>query len=377
MYSLLLVDDEPLALAGLQSIIPWEEYGFTVRDACVWPDDALELAKKHHPDVLITDLRMPEMDGMTLYQAICQEGWKPELVIVSAYSDFDVARTAIEYEAAAYILKPLNREEVARVASRLAARLSQRQKQDPATEILPADDPPQLDLRLKSMHLPPVWRLLCVEKEAPPELKGEGRWIPLESKEFPRLYLLALPSLAIPRELLWNKWVYVPAEDIKKEPGQIPADHLEGQLSPAGESSVLLPAATGVLTPPSEDESTETLLAEIRAAVSGSFRYSSNAQAAMLQFYIGTHYAEPLSLNSISAHFYLSGTYLSNFFKKNTGVNLIAFLNHVRIHQAVHLMTRGSLRLKETAVAVGYHDYGHFNRQFRRIMGCSPEQWTE
>ncbi len=367
MYSLLLVDDEPLALAGLQNIIDWESYGFRICGACMWPEDAVALAAETHPDVLITDLRMPETDGMKLYQNICENGQKPELVIVSAYSDFQVARTAIEYGAAAYILKPIEKEEVIRTVQRLAERLTARNRAARAEESLPADDPEQLDDQLRDMNLPPFRRLLCLEAgERPPE-NADGKWIPLQHGELSGLWLLALSTSAVPEELIRRGYMFAP----------------EGILS--SNNSVLFPSggllATdksggrkhGILTPASENGTMKTLLAQAQTAAWGGFRYSSNPMVAEIQFYIGTHYAEPLSLEDISGRFYLSGTYLSNLFKKFTGVNLIAFLNHVRIHQACRLIERGNLRLKEVAAATGYHDYGHFNRQFRRVMGCSPE----
>ena len=66
MYSILIVDDEPIVKIALRSILPWEEHGFSICGTASNGLEALPLIEQHHPDVIITDLKMPGMDGLEL-----------------------------------------------------------------------------------------------------------------------------------------------------------------------------------------------------------------------------------------------------------------------------------------------------------------------
>lgn len=66
MYSILIIDDEPIVKIALRSILPWEEHGFFICGTASNGLEAVPLIEKHHPDIIITDLKMPEMDGLEL-----------------------------------------------------------------------------------------------------------------------------------------------------------------------------------------------------------------------------------------------------------------------------------------------------------------------
>lgn len=91
-FKLILVDDEPWALIGLEEIIEWETMGFTVAARCECGQEALEAADRVQPDAIITDIRMPDMSGIELYQRLSES--HPGIVgaVVSAYADFEIAR---------------------------------------------------------------------------------------------------------------------------------------------------------------------------------------------------------------------------------------------------------------------------------------------
>jgi len=119
MYGVILTDDEPWALIGLSKIINWEDFGFTIRASCKNAAEALAVLEQEGADVLFTDLRMPDVDGVDLISQVKLRSPETECIIVSAYSDFEVARKALAYRAAGYILKPLNRGEVTDLIRRI------------------------------------------------------------------------------------------------------------------------------------------------------------------------------------------------------------------------------------------------------------------
>ena len=123
-YKLMLVDDEPWALTGIEEIIDWEAEGFTVVARCGCGRDGILAAQIHHPDAVVTDIRMPDMSGLEMIRQIREIPVPAECVIVSAYSDFEVAREAIRLSAVHYLLKPLNERDVREAASLLRAKLA-------------------------------------------------------------------------------------------------------------------------------------------------------------------------------------------------------------------------------------------------------------
>ena len=104
-YKLMLVDDEPWALTGIEEIIDWKAEGFTVVTRCGCGRDGILDAQIHQPDAVVTDIRMPDMSGLEMIRQIREIPVPAECVIVSAYSDFEVAREAIRLSAVHYLLK--------------------------------------------------------------------------------------------------------------------------------------------------------------------------------------------------------------------------------------------------------------------------------
>ena len=111
MYKLLLVDDESEIREGLQEVIPFEALGFEVAGEAANGVEALALCESLQPDLIITDIRMPLMDGLTLCRRVRQTAPTAQFIILSGYDDFEYARQAIENKAMGYLLKPISAQE--------------------------------------------------------------------------------------------------------------------------------------------------------------------------------------------------------------------------------------------------------------------------
>ena len=92
MYSILIIDDEPIVKIALRSILPWEEHGFFICGTASNGLEAVPLIEKHHPDIIITDLKMPEMDGLELIRFLKEKEYPGEILVLSNYEDFDSVR---------------------------------------------------------------------------------------------------------------------------------------------------------------------------------------------------------------------------------------------------------------------------------------------
>lgn len=123
LYSIILADDEEEIRYGIKRKIDWEANGFELVGTAENGQEALELAENLHPDVVMTDIKMPFMDGLTLGKRLLETMPTTKLVLFSGFDDFEYAQTAIKINAAEYILKPINSAELTAVLQKLKKKL--------------------------------------------------------------------------------------------------------------------------------------------------------------------------------------------------------------------------------------------------------------
>ena len=111
-FTIILADDEQQILYGMKNGIDWESLGFSVVGTAQNGKEALELIEEYHPDLLISDIKMPFMDGLELSKTIHENYINTKIILFSGWDDFEYARTAISYGVSQYIMKPINYNEM-------------------------------------------------------------------------------------------------------------------------------------------------------------------------------------------------------------------------------------------------------------------------
>ncbi|MGF7048007.1 two-component system response regulator YesN [Paenibacillus sp. DS2015] len=112
MYKLILVDDESDVREGLLEEIPWEEHGFQVVDKAENGREAIDLIEKYLPDVVVTDIHMPFMNGLELSDWIKNKYPNTKIIILTGYDEFEYAQKAIKLQIDEYVLKPFSAREL-------------------------------------------------------------------------------------------------------------------------------------------------------------------------------------------------------------------------------------------------------------------------
>ncbi|HKM20594.1 MAG TPA: response regulator [Lachnospiraceae bacterium] len=128
-YSVMLVDDEEEVRQAIIKRVDWESIGFRVVDSAENGEEALEKAERLCPDVVMTDIQMPFMDGLTFCKKLKERISGTKIVIFSGYDEFEYAKEAIKLEAEEYILKPIDASELKQVFSRIKERLDEEMDQ--------------------------------------------------------------------------------------------------------------------------------------------------------------------------------------------------------------------------------------------------------
>lgn len=117
--TLLLVDDEAEIRSGLRNNVPWEQYDIKLIGTACNGAEALEMIRWYEPDIVITDIQMPVINGLEMIRQAKEEGHDCCFVILSGYDDFQYAKQAIRYDVREYLLKPIILPELSDILNRL------------------------------------------------------------------------------------------------------------------------------------------------------------------------------------------------------------------------------------------------------------------
>ena len=128
-YAVMIVDDEKIIRDGLQEAINWEQFGFTIAATASDGVEAINKFRAVRPDIIIMDIKMPEMDGLAALEQIKKENSDTEVVLLSGYEEFSYAKSGIRLGAFDYILKIKVFQELDAVLERLRKHLDEKRKQ--------------------------------------------------------------------------------------------------------------------------------------------------------------------------------------------------------------------------------------------------------
>lgn len=123
MYRVLIVDDDDVIVTSLCRSLPWTDYSCEVVGTANEGESALKLAQYFHPDILFTDISMPDIDGIHLIVAMRKILPNLQITVLSAFADFDYAKRAIRLGVTNYVLKPISFVELEESLSEMTAHL--------------------------------------------------------------------------------------------------------------------------------------------------------------------------------------------------------------------------------------------------------------
>lgn len=136
MYSILLVEDEVLELETLKNYVNWDKIGIDKVYTARGSRSALACITEYEPDIILSDIQMPGMNGIELAQLIREEGYKCKIVFLTGYDKFEYAKAAVQVHAEDFLLKPFQVEEVEQLMVKITEKITQERQTNNATEVM-------------------------------------------------------------------------------------------------------------------------------------------------------------------------------------------------------------------------------------------------
>lgn len=128
MYRVQIVDDEPIIRMGLQRMYDWSKQDFEIACMAQNGKEALEQLEVEDIDLIITDVEMPIMNGLDFIREVRERKIDVEIIVLTAYEDFEYAKEAIKYGVSEYILKPIGTEDIEKMLIKAKMQLGNKTK---------------------------------------------------------------------------------------------------------------------------------------------------------------------------------------------------------------------------------------------------------
>ena len=363
MIKVFLVEDESIIRQGIKNNIDWKSNGFELVGEAGDGEYAYPMILKSRPDILLTDVRMPFMDGLELSRLVKKALPNTKIIVLSGYNEFDYAKEAIKIGISDYLLKPVTSASLLEALKKVADLILEEQEHYRLLERYFIDYEKYMAFPDKSDYSG-VDRKLIRNFLKTGNAEECGRFI---DEYFEAVGKDNYMSLLL-RQYMTMDIFYCVQEFIRSlniEEDSIPADLMELKR---------------VMKAVEKVESTMNYLKELFTfALTMRDRSSGDRYGIIIREareYIAENYGNSeFSLNMIAGYIGISSSYFSSIFKQGTGQSFIEYLTKVRIDHACELLKCTSLRTSEISEKVGYNDPHYFSTAFKKIMGQSPTEF--
>ncbi|MBD3921652.1 response regulator [Paenibacillus sp. PR3] len=393
MKKVMLVDDEILIRENIRDCIPWTQEGFAYCGDAPDGEVALPLIDQHVPDILITDIKMPFMNGLELSRIVRDKYPEMKIIILSGHDEFEYAREALRLGVEDYCLKPVSAADIVKLLQEVSCKIDRQRQDRERLEKLanrlasqrdvvgPAGGGERLAITGHGVDGMGVSVGFDATGAAPSHVHLDRQrfvsflkvGVQAEADLYIRGYLSPL------RGIDWSAASYgrYALNDLTVECWQAARELLRSPELTAEENQRFTQALATVR---STDDAVQYLLLVAeqfwtwRAQAAG--RYSD--QLRDVKAFIDSHIGDDkLSLQDAAAHVRMSPSHLSKVFAQETGETFIEYVMQMRIRKAMELLLATNDKTYEVAFKVGYNDAHYFSNVFRKATGMTPRDFRK
>lgn len=400
-YSICIIDDMEDAVESLVKNIPWKEYDIRVCGTATNGKDGLSLALQEKPDIVLTDIRMPQLDGLEMVSSLLKEIPACKVVIMSGYSDFAYAQKALRLGALDYLTKPLTPQEVGMTMEKVLELLrTERDNQDQAQR-LEKKIHESMPL-LKREHLNLLIRYETTREAAEQRWRnldlqlGTGRFVMMvaEIDHWPlsgdsiRIQEVEMVRFAI--QNIWEETIRSETEGIVFPDAYtnrlVSIIHFSDELNvrKIGENGRInirnytkYTVSIGVSDPVTIEKLPQ---AYSQALTALSYNCESEKEAIRLVHaatqYIDNTLGENKTIGDYASHVHLSTSYFASLFKKTKGITVHQYVIREKMKLAQKLLLQDK-KVQDIAWELGFEDRRYFTEVFKKVTGVTPTQFMQ
>lgn len=360
-YSVVIIDDEPWTREVVKHLGRWKELGLVIAGEASDGDLGLEMVRELQPDIILTDVRMPYLNGIELIRTLRAENNDAQVIFFSGYDDSAYIRSALRLGADDYLLKPIKPNELnERLEKCVEARKRRAAEQNESGAGI-AKAPGFID----TAWAKPFY-LLC-----------EALQLALQSGDVPAIEkkLTEIRSLIVqnegdePRSSSLIQVYYALMGTLQRfiSSSGYTVDEVFGKNDTAfvfGRES----------TCASLFRFTRELLLVAVERVSDLTRNSTKLNLEAVRDFAKERYTRGVTLEETASHFFVTKEYMSKVFKMKFGEGFTEYVTKLRMERALRLMCEYDIAIKDIGPAVGYLDTAHFYRVFKKHFGFTPGQ---
>ncbi len=356
MYTVLLVDDSEVALLEWKRMKRWgESCGFTVYAEARDGYQALKRLEEHPVDLVITDIRMPKVDGIELLQKVMERKLAKLVVFASDYCDFSYARQGIVLGAFDYIVKPVTEEDLARLLKRVAAELAEINENRQYLKQLEEELERAAFLHYSEYEFQQLAAAILAGDPTTGTTARKVIAALADSLEPPKIVLIVQKGLGeiidrVAHELPWLERF---------------ADLNRLRRFDCGNDQNVVAMA----------EQFGSLTADLAATVKRLSFGERSGIVAQVSDYVLEHIDRAITLQSLSEALFLHRSHVSEVFREKTGQRVSQYITLVKLERAKKLFSDGALLTYQVAEQLGYKDVEYFSRLFKKHTGVTPSQY--
>jgi two-component system, response regulator YesN len=414
-YKVFLVEDEIVTREGIRDAVDWAAAGYQFCGEAPDGEIALPLIYERRPETVITDIKMPFMDGLQLCRILRETLPATKIIILSGHDEFKYAQEAIQIGVTEYLLKPIIPQELLAALRKVARPIDEVHQTSAHLQALQV----QMDSHRSMLRERCLLDLVTGNSSTADFIEqAQGLEIDLLAPWYQVLVIRTVSRPDAPAAPLYAVCQHVDAiitdsigdtgailsfkqgleETILILKGNLPeslarqAQRLSEVLQRQITAQTSSMAVIGVGQPTERlgaiAQSYTQALAQISAgarppagvpAPPDDHQQEPSHSAALIakaRAYIDANYPNPeISLSLVAAQVLLSPTYFSVVFAREVGETFIEYLTNVRIRRAIELLRTTSLTSSEIAYQIGYHNPRYFYSVFRKVAGLPPNEF--
>lgn len=368
MYKIVIADDDEILLQGLTTVFNWENIGIEVCASVTDGDQALEAVKKYHPDILLTDIKMTNMDGLTLATQIKEEQIEVTVVIMSAYNEFSFAQQALRLAVTDYLVKPIDLEVLEKLMRQIVEKKTIGVHRDAKVQRIVEENYIDSDEKIyTSSH---TLNKGMIEYIAKLVLCGNIAALP----EYLEMFKKNLYHTGNTSKLMFSFAMSIFFVDLNRISTEIKLDAIEIFDDYSEQYKVIIEKPT------LEDAicQFEEMVIKFAEKIADRDIITNSQLMKRACKYIEEKYREPeFRVTDVAEYVGLSPNYFSAIFKECMGKTYTEYLVEIRMKLAQELIVNTDYKTSEIAAMTGYDNATYFCTSFKKFVGITVSRYRE